>query len=104
VNGAQAGEGVSVRALNFKQLHKFLSCAGDKKLNEVRLCLEGVPGYYQWNVVELVFFPQLIKTPLEPSWDLGLQAQVLYSAALTHLADNALSTRTACITVLRVSA
>jgi hypothetical protein len=36
----QVGEGVSVRALNFKQLHKFLSSTGDKKLNEVRLCLE----------------------------------------------------------------
>ena len=39
--GVQAGEGVSVRALNFKQLQTLLSCAGDKKLNEVRLCLEG---------------------------------------------------------------
>lgn len=38
----QAGEGVSVRALNFKQLHNMLSCTGDKKLNEVRLCLEGI--------------------------------------------------------------
>ena len=45
-SGTQVGEGVSVRALNFKQLHKFLSSTGDKKLNEVRLCLEGMPGYY----------------------------------------------------------
>lgn len=31
-----------MRALNFKQLHNMLSCTGDKKLNEVRLCLEGI--------------------------------------------------------------
>ena len=37
----QAGEGVTVRVLNFKQIQVFLSCTGDKKLNEVRLCLEG---------------------------------------------------------------
>ena len=39
---SQAGEGVTVRALNFKQLQTFLSCTGERKLSEVRLCLEGM--------------------------------------------------------------
>ena len=28
--------------LTFKQLQKVIGCAGDKKLTEVRLCLEGM--------------------------------------------------------------
>ena len=31
-----------MRALTFKQLQKVIGCAGDKKLTEVRLCLEGL--------------------------------------------------------------
>jgi hypothetical protein len=27
--------------MNFKQLHRVLDCAGDKKLKEIQLCLEG---------------------------------------------------------------
>lgn len=47
----QVGDGLEIRALNFKQLHKVLSCAGDKKLKEVQLCLEGTEqGYPYCNV------------------------------------------------------
>ena len=41
----QADDGLEIRALNFQQLHKVLSCAGDKKLKEAQLCLEGTA---QW--------------------------------------------------------
>ena len=34
-------QGVEVKALNFKQLHRVLECAGEKKLKEIQLCLEG---------------------------------------------------------------
>ncbi len=33
--------GVEIKALNFKQLHRVLECAGEKKLKEIQLCLEG---------------------------------------------------------------
>lgn len=41
----QADDGLEIRTLNFEQLHKVLSCAGDKKLKEAQLCLEGTA---QW--------------------------------------------------------
>lgn len=41
----QVGGGLEVRALTFKQLQKIVGCAGDKKLTEVRLCLEGIALY-----------------------------------------------------------
>lgn len=37
----QVADGIEVRALNFKELQKVLSCAGDKRLKEIQLCLEG---------------------------------------------------------------
>lgn len=51
LTSVQVGDGLEIRALNFKQLHKVLSCAGDKKLKEVQLCLEGTgQGYPYCNV------------------------------------------------------
>ena len=38
---SQSSDGTEVRALNFKQLQTVLNCAGDRKLKEARLCLEG---------------------------------------------------------------
>ena len=37
----QIGESYEVRAFTFKALTQVLKCAGDKKLKEVQLCLEG---------------------------------------------------------------
>lgn len=42
VTSLQIGGGLEVRTLTFKQLQKVVGCAGDKKLTEVRLCLEGM--------------------------------------------------------------
>ena len=38
----QIGESYEVRAFTFIALTQVLKCAGDKKLKEVQLCLEGV--------------------------------------------------------------
>ena len=38
----QIGESYEVRAFTFKALTQVLKCAGDKKLKEVQLCLEGL--------------------------------------------------------------
>ena len=38
----QIGESYEVRVFTFKALTQVLKCAGDKKLKEVQLCLEGV--------------------------------------------------------------
>ena len=38
----QIGESYEVRAFTFKELTQVLKCAGDKKLKEVQLCLEGL--------------------------------------------------------------
>ena len=106
-SGTQVGEGVSVRALNFKQLHKFLSSTGDKKLNEVRLCLEGMPGYYleensgTWQRLIYRLLPSANQDPIGTIMGPGFASTGIIVCSSYHLADNALSTRAACITVLR---
>ena len=38
----QIGESCEVRAFTFKALTQVVKCAGEKKLKEVQLCLEGL--------------------------------------------------------------
>ena len=41
VNALQHAGNLEVKASTFKELQTILRCAGEKKLKEVQLCLEG---------------------------------------------------------------
>ena len=50
ISSNQIGESCEVRAFTFKALTQVVKCAGEKKLKEVQLCLEGlwVLMYYNY--------------------------------------------------------